>query len=189
MSTTAVEDYLSARRAAIKLWRAKQDLVDASLATLHECHPAFAIITSLAVGDCPICTLRLFADNSLCFYAERIGDEAFRNTMDDLPSVTHWFYGTVCPTSRKGVHDRTAPSHLELLLRFEDFTIWAHTFCQRVSQLPFLNRTRFRCEEERLHDLIGRLQRAFTSSTPLFCAYALLSHRLPSQVARLIVSF
>ena len=140
----------------------------------------------------PTCVIRSIANDSACACADRLGDDMFRRTVDgiDLPAVTTWFYGTICPPpSGRRALNRTKTFTYEDALLWEEFCVRAALFCGFVWELPFINRKRLQREVDRLNKLIIKAEDQIHSFSPVRYSYAKLSRRLPTQVAQLIVSF
>ena len=191
MLAQKIAAYESARRAAVLLWRAKRDLVDAAQARFNKTHPVTLAVARLTHHD-PTCVIRSIADDSACVCADRLGEDIFRRTVDgiDLPAVTAWFYGTICPPpSGRRALNRTKTFTYEDALLWEEFCIRAALFCGCVWELPFVNRKRLQREENRLNKLIIKAEDRIHRYSPVCYAYAKLPERLASQVARLVVSY
>ena len=184
-----IEKYVTARRAMLELWAAKQRLYGTALSRFPK--SLFKTISKLCHNDAT-CRIRYLCDIAICNDADRVGDDLFRDRIVDdvcIPAVTHWFYGISHLVPRENVVlNRTKQfTHSDIEL-FDNVYRLGRNFIESASLLPFLSTRDLTREEERFEKAFETAREKLETASPACSAYLLLQKKLPSAIAGEIVA-
>ena len=185
--------FITARRDLSRLWKAKNKLWESIRGRFPKSDPILKALSQFCHGD-PTCKIRVLADNSACRYADRYGDDMFRQVVDGIPilSVTQWFYGlsllSVAGANGNDFEDvsRFSANDVEML---EEVALLAHVFFESVSNLPTIPLKDLRREAHKFQNTFAKAQSHVSKYSPLYAAFLCIVKRLPSAIASNVIAF